>query len=501
MQGMPCLTCFHPAAADICSPDFGKPARAQGPAGHTTAEVTCGCCAGRGGCRSQLGRKMDQELTAVKGRIMETILSKYGASTPPGGAGSGPANGPTTPTGSPSTQVGSSRLCPFGAARSSASGGSALSARASVALGAGGCPFGGSGTGSSSPSQPCPTAADSRGDAPMTAFEAARLWLYSWDAVLAALRSFVAEGMQAAVQQLGLRAVHSHPLGPAPLAFLDHAWGQLSPTAQLRALQQLAGWQQLGNPSWELLLGQAMPEAAGHIRRLLRLPEGSASVQFGHNVHELAWRLLSALWSLRTAERAGGAAPVLAAAAAATAAPSAASAQRPQMQPCCAALRVLASDNEFYSFVRQANRLAEAGLLEVDAVPAEPAEDFMLRCAAAVRTAVQQGRPYHAIYASQYSYLTQRCLMPDVVAFVEGVLQAAAEGRTATTSSSSSSPAVAGSNGVQPAAGTAPAQGEFGPAPLVVIDGYHGWCAVPTDLSRVADHCCYVAGMLKHAGG
>lgn len=30
--------------------------------------------------------------------------------------------------------------------------------------------------------------------------------------------------------------------------------------------------------------------------------------------------------------------------------------------------------------------------------------------------------------------------------------------------------------------------------------GYHGFCAVPTSLGDAANDCCYVAGLLKHAG-
>lgn len=28
--------------------------------------------------------------------------------------------------------------------------------------------------------------------------------------------------------------------------------------------------------------------------------------------------------------------------------------------------------------------------------------------------------------------------------------------------------------------------------PLIVVDGYHGFAAIPTDLSAVAADCCYV---------
>ena len=35
-------------------------------------------------------------------------------------------------------------------------------------------------------------------------------------------------------------------------------------------------------------------------------------------------------------------------------------------------------------------------------------------------------------------------------------------------------------------------QDPSGDRPLIIVDGYHGFGAIPTDLSAVAAECCYV---------
>lgn len=145
----------------------------------------------------------------------------------------------------------------------------------------------------------------------------------------------------------------------------------------------------LGNPSWDALFGRVMPQASGlggggaagagaatrqgcagpapacptwpyltrvpptspclqaaaHIKTLLGLPADSAActVHFGHNSHELVCRLLSSFLG-RPAVQASGAAG--------------SSEDAPNTPP--PPLRVLMSDEEFYSATRQANRLVGA---------------------------------------------------------------------------------------------------------------------------------------------
>jgi hypothetical protein len=45
-----------------------------------------------------------------------------------------------------------------------------------------------------------------------------------------------------------------------PICFLDHAWGGTAPRVQLKALERLLGLTQLGNPTWDLVFGEIMPQ-------------------------------------------------------------------------------------------------------------------------------------------------------------------------------------------------------------------------------------------------
>jgi hypothetical protein len=118
----------------------------------------------------------------------------------------------------------------------------------------------------------------------------------------------------------------------------------------------------------------------------------------------------------------------------------------------------------------------------VDSVPLEPLASFPERCVAAAAAASAAGRPYGLVYVSQISYLTQQTLLPDVPAFVEAMVAAAGQQQ---------GPASRGGSGwQQPGL----------PRTVLVVDGYHGFGALPVDLSGVARSCCYVAGLLKHVG-
>lgn len=115
-------------------------------------------------------------------------------------------------------------------------------------------------------------------------------------------------------------------------------------------------------------------------------------------------------------------------------------------------LRILASDGEFHSFRRQATRWVEAGEAVVETVAAGP--DLAARMAEAA-----QGFSPHLIVASQ-------------VSFASGALLG--------------DPA--------PLAALAHPDG-----PWVLIDGYHGFMAVETDLSAHASRLFYTAGGYKYA--
>jgi kynureninase len=116
--------------------------------------------------------------------------------------------------------------------------------------------------------------------------------------------------------------------------------------------------------------------------------------------------------------------------------------------------RVLATDGEFHSFRRQTDRLAEDGLVHLVTVPAEPFATLAERLSAAARNG-----DFDLVFVSQ-------------VLFNSGFALADLDGL---------------------------ADALCAPDRLVVIDGYHGFLARPTDLSRVADRIFYLAGGYKYA--
>jgi kynureninase len=118
------------------------------------------------------------------------------------------------------------------------------------------------------------------------------------------------------------------------------------------------------------------------------------------------------------------------------------------------AMRIVTTDGEFHSFRRQIERLAEDDLVAVTAVAVEPFATLAERLVAAV-------------YAHQ----------PDMV-FVSQVFF---NSGFALTELDALLDAVAA------------------PERLVVIDGYHGFLARPTDLSRIETRAFYLAGGYKYA--
>jgi selenocysteine lyase/cysteine desulfurase len=115
-------------------------------------------------------------------------------------------------------------------------------------------------------------------------------------------------------------------------------------------------------------------------------------------------------------------------------------------------LRVLATQGEFHSFTRQAARWVEAGAAILETVPADDAMEERLIARAA-------SGEHDLIVVSQLLFGTGR---------VTGRLDELA--------------ALARPEG-----------------PWLLIDGYHGFMAVETDLSAIADRAFYVAGGYKYA--
>lgn len=117
-------------------------------------------------------------------------------------------------------------------------------------------------------------------------------------------------------------------------------------------------------------------------------------------------------------------------------------------------VRILSTDGEFHSFRRQAERWQEAGQAVVTRVPLAPFDTFVERFLAEAR-------------ASAYDWI-----VVSHVFFRSGQMF----------------------DGIEALADLARPKG-----PWVLVDGYHGFMATPTDLSRVADRVFYVAGGYKYA--
>jgi kynureninase len=116
--------------------------------------------------------------------------------------------------------------------------------------------------------------------------------------------------------------------------------------------------------------------------------------------------------------------------------------------------RVLTTDSEFHSVRRQIARLEEDGLVQVTRVAQEPTADFPARFAAAA------GAGGHDLVFFSQVFFNSGYAVPDLAALVAAV----------------------------PDRET-----------LVAIDGYHGFMALPTDLSAIAGRAFYIAGGYKYA--
>ena len=117
-------------------------------------------------------------------------------------------------------------------------------------------------------------------------------------------------------------------------------------------------------------------------------------------------------------------------------------------------VRVLTTDSEFYSFDRQINRLNEFTNFEVVKIPTLPFATFNDRFEKALRESHWD-----------FVFISHVFFNSGLVADVTRLAKAAS------------------------------------PSTLFVIDGYHGFMAVPTDLSTIADRAFYLAGSYKYAQG
>jgi selenocysteine lyase/cysteine desulfurase len=120
-------------------------------------------------------------------------------------------------------------------------------------------------------------------------------------------------------------------------------------------------------------------------------------------------------------------------------------------------LTVVTTDSEFHSFHRQINRLCELTTVNVIRVPTEPFASFAQRFEAAVAA-----QPVDLVFFSQVFFNSGVGIkdLPALVQALDKVTDA-----------------------------------------MIVVDGYHGFMAVPTDLSAIAERIFYLAGSYKYAQG
>ena len=114
-------------------------------------------------------------------------------------------------------------------------------------------------------------------------------------------------------------------------------------------------------------------------------------------------------------------------------------------------VRILSTDGEFYSFTRQTARLEESGEAVVTRVPTEPFDTFDERLLEAA------ARGGHDLVYLSHVFFNSGFAVADL-------------------------PAVVRATGA-----------------LVMVDGYHGFMALPVDLGRVEDRVFYTAGGYKYA--
>ena len=120
-------------------------------------------------------------------------------------------------------------------------------------------------------------------------------------------------------------------------------------------------------------------------------------------------------------------------------------------------LTVVTTDSEFHSFHRQINRLCELTTVNVIRVPTEPFASFAQRFEAAVAA-----QPTDLVFFSQVFFNSGVGIkdLPALVQALDKITDA-----------------------------------------MIVVDGYHGFMAVPTDLSAIAQRVFYLAGSYKYAQG
>ena len=119
-------------------------------------------------------------------------------------------------------------------------------------------------------------------------------------------------------------------------------------------------------------------------------------------------------------------------------------------------IKILTTDSEFYSFDRQINRLTETTTVEVEKIATEPFDSFEARFIEKIKNT-----DFDLIFFSQV-FFNSGFAINDLKKIVQSVRNSETQ---------------------------------------IVVDGYHGFMALPTDLSSIEDRIFYLAGSYKYAQG
>ena len=195
-----------------------------------------------------------------------------------------------------------------------------------------------------------------------------------------------------------------------------HYWPDVTRDATLAYWDDSAS---MVDDKWQHIFGQVIPQTQQLLADILNLP-APEQIVFAGNTHELVMRLFSCF-----------------------------DLSRP--------LKVISTDSEFYSFQRQAKRLAEFDNIELISVPTEPFASFTERFIAELKA--QQP---DMVFCSQV-FFNSGYAIADLPAFVLAVAEVTDA--------------------------------------MLVIDGYHGFMVLPTDLSAIAERIFYLSGSYKYAQG
>lgn len=119
--------------------------------------------------------------------------------------------------------------------------------------------------------------------------------------------------------------------------------------------------------------------------------------------------------------------------------------------------KIITTDSEFYSFDRQANRLIETGNFEIIKVPTMPFDNFTERMISTINA-----NPDCSMIFMSHVFFNSGMIAKNIDCIVQSIVR---------------------------------------DETIFVLDGYHGFMAIPTDLSKLENRIFYLAGSYKYAQG